>query len=59
MEDIDVAIIGGGVSGLYAAWRIGVASNLKTTLFESDSRTGGRILTQDIGGFPVDVGAMR
>ena len=54
-----MAIIGGGVSGLYAAWRIGVASNLKTTLFESDSRTGGRILTQDIGGFPVDVGAMR
>ncbi len=49
---LDVAIVGGGISGLYAGWRLltgrredGGDRPRKVTLFESSGRTGGRLLT--------------
>ncbi len=43
---VDVAIVGGGVSGLYSAWRLKEAHPKKTVVvYESDDRTGGRLLT--------------
>ena len=39
---VDVAIVGGGVSGLYSAWRLKEAHPKKTiVVYESDDRTGG------------------
>ncbi|HEX3862492.1 MAG TPA: FAD-dependent oxidoreductase, partial [Stellaceae bacterium] len=59
--DLDVAIVGGGVAGVYAAWRLRQAdSALRVRLFEMSGRIGGRLrsivfpqapyLTADIGG---------
>jgi len=51
VEDVqDVVIVGGGVSGLYSAWRIltGVRKGgplKKVTVLEQSARTGGRLLT--------------
>jgi monoamine oxidase len=45
-EHVDIAIVGGGVSGLYSAWRLKEAHPKKTiVVYESDDRTGGRLLT--------------
>jgi hypothetical protein len=57
--DVDVAVVGGGVSGIYAAWRLltsepgdGLAAawakargGLKVALFEGSDRIGGRLLS--------------
>eukprot|EP00121_Abeoforma_whisleri_P015855 Awhi_evm1s14582 len=45
---IDVAVIGGGASGSYAAYRLATASStskLHTVLFESTDRIGGRLFS--------------
>ena len=43
---VDVAIVGGGVSGLYSAWRLKEANPKQNiVVYESDYRTGGRLLT--------------
>jgi hypothetical protein len=58
-----VAIIGGGVAGLYAAYRLLRQSEIRydITLFESGPRLGGRICSQEIPGisFRAELGAMR
>ncbi|HEX4159009.1 MAG TPA: NAD(P)/FAD-dependent oxidoreductase [Rhizomicrobium sp.] len=42
--DIDVAIIGGGVAGTYAAWRLASEQpRLRLALFEMSDRIGGRL----------------
>ncbi len=42
--DIDVAIIGGGVAGFYAAWRLASEQpRLRVSLFEMSDRIGGRL----------------
>jgi monoamine oxidase len=46
-EPIDVAIVGGGIAGLYCAYKYG--GNRKLHLFESTARLGGRIYTDEIG----------
>lgn len=47
-SEIDVAIVGGGISGLYAGWRLLSSpggDKLRIAIFESSGRTGGRLLT--------------
>ncbi|MEA5529079.1 FAD-dependent oxidoreductase [Dolichospermum sp. UHCC 0684] len=60
---IDVAIIGGGISGIYSAWRLANEKNdLKISLFESSERLGGRLYSVAIPGIPErisELGAMR
>ncbi len=50
---IDVAVVGGGVSGAYAAWRL--ASHHKSSkirLYELSDRIGGRLLSMTMPGMP-------
>lgn len=58
-----IAIVGGGLAGLYAAWRI--TQDAPTThemdLYESAARFGGRVRSQKMPGIPfrAELGAMR
>ncbi|HYO59386.1 flavin monoamine oxidase family protein, partial [Archangium sp.] len=61
--DIDVAIVGAGASGLYAAWRLARETKLRVQLFELDAmRVGGRMYTTIPENMPTmraELGAMR
>ncbi len=62
--DFDVAVVGGGISGLYAAWRLlgsGRPEYRRVCVLESAARLGGRISSmQPPGpGARFDLGAMR
>jgi oxygen-dependent protoporphyrinogen oxidase len=53
-----VVVVGGGVSGLAAAYHLCRAGrpNLEVVLVERDDRLGGKVRTQRIGGHLVDTG---
>jgi len=58
---IDVAIVGGGVSGLFSAMRLR-AAGINVALFEASDRLGGRVMSVLLPGFSEDaaeIGAMR
>ncbi len=61
--EIDTAIIGGGVSGLYTAWRLLTADPTRTVaVFESSERLGGRLFSRALPGMPhvnAELGGMR
>lgn len=66
---VDVAIVGGGISGLYAAWRLLTAPSAEraaaapgVAVFEASGRIGGRIFSATPAGMPhvpAELGAMR
>lgn len=56
--DFDVAIIGGGISGIAAAHTLsGSQKKLNWVLFEASQRLGGRIQSIAIDGKIIDTGA--
>ena len=59
----DVAVVGGGITGLAAAWELagprGGHRPVRVTVLEAGAHLGGRIDTLDLGGRPVDAGASR
>lgn len=62
--DLDVAVVGGGISGAYSAWRLqqekGASEHI--ALFEYSNRIGGRMFTVTMPGLPnvkAEVGGMR
>jgi monoamine oxidase len=60
----DIAIVGGGISGLYAAWRLTTERRARqVALFESSRKWGGRIDTTAVPplgpGAAVELGPMR
>lgn len=67
--EADVAVIGGGVAGLYAAWRLmsdqrksADAERVRVVVLEATDRIGGRIETVTFPGMPrhrAEFGAMR
>jgi monoamine oxidase len=69
VDSYDVAIAGGGVSGLYAAWRLVEDAKARNAappsivLFEADDHVGGRLLTWlplgEAGGLRAEMGGMR
>lgn len=56
MREIDVAIVGAGLSGLMAGRRL-MGSGLSVALFESLPLTGGRAMTYPVGRGQADAGA--
>lgn len=54
-----IAVIGGGISGLTAAFRLRgqFGPDAEITLFEQADRLGGKVRTVDLAGCPLDVGA--
>ncbi|HTU21363.1 MAG TPA: NAD(P)/FAD-dependent oxidoreductase [Gemmataceae bacterium] len=63
VQPIDTAVVGAGVSGLYAAWRLKKASPDKTiVVYEASGRVGGRLLSVRPPGIPkmvAELGGMR
>ena len=62
--ELDIAIIGGGVSCAYCAWRLQQARGEKESiaLFEYSDRIGGRLLSVALPGLPdvyAELGGMR
>ena len=56
-----VTIVGAGISGTYAAWRL-KDSNLKIGVYEYSERVGGRMFTRRFAEAPdlkIEFGAMR
>ena len=57
----DVAIIGAGIAGTYAAWKLRY-QNMSITVYEYSNRTGGRLHTVHLPEAPdinVELGGMR
>ncbi len=56
----DVVVVGGGITGLTAAYRlaeaVGKDAKLRVDLIESDQRLGGKIVTHRVDGFLVEGG---
>jgi Flavin containing amine oxidoreductase len=53
-----IGIVGGGIAGLYIAWKMAQKGH-KITLFECLETFGGRIETVDLMGFKAECGPMR
>ncbi len=53
-QQLDIAVIGGGISGLSAAWLL--SQRHRVTLYEEEARLGGHSHTVDAAGTPVDTG---
>ncbi|MBA3653972.1 MAG: protoporphyrinogen oxidase [Actinobacteria bacterium] len=51
---VRVAVVGGGITGLSAAWFLNGRADV--TLFEADSRAGGKIRTEHFAGRRVEAG---
>src|SRR3954451_18597381 len=62
-ERIDLAIVGGGVSGVYSAWRLKQSDPSKTiVIFEGGGHIGGRLLSvqpPDVSNMAAELGGMR
>jgi protoporphyrinogen/coproporphyrinogen III oxidase len=50
-----VAVVGAGITGLAAAWEL-LRSGAEVIVLESSDRLGGKILTDEFGGHPIDLG---
>ena len=55
-READVVIVGAGLSGLIAARDV-LAAGYEPLILEADRRVGGRILTEDVEGVLVELGA--
>src|SRR6478672_6295201 len=56
LEMPKVAIIGGGITGLTAAYTLEKETDFEVTLIESGNALGGKIQTVQDGGFTVEAG---
>ncbi len=56
MNNVDVIVVGAGISGLSAAYNL-YKNNISTIVLEASQRVGGRMTTDMIGDHPFDRGA--
>lgn len=54
IQDTPIAIVGGGLAGLVAAWRLQQQGMRDVVLFEARTAVGGRIISVDAHGSDVD-----
>lgn len=54
--EAQVAVVGGGVSGLATAYWLAVDHGVDVVVLEADERLGGKVSTQTLAGMPVDTG---
>ena len=59
MADYDYIIIGGGISGLYMAYKLSEIHSKTVLLLESTNRFGGRIETKMRDNVQYELGAAR
>src|SRR5690242_5980064 len=53
-----IAVVGGGIAGLSAAWFLREADpDAEITVFEGSPRVGGKLAVGEVGGIAVDLGA--
>lgn len=52
-----LAVVGGGITGLAAAWEAAASPGWRVTVVDSDDRVGGKLRTSQIAGLPVDESA--
>lgn len=52
-----IAVVGGGITGLAAAYELAVHGGASVVLVEADDRLGGKLATTPFRGRPVDAGA--
>jgi oxygen-dependent protoporphyrinogen oxidase len=59
-HDGEVVVVGGGITGLAAAWELsqtaGAGRPVRVTVLEAGTRLGGKIDSQDLAGEPADAG---
>src|SRR5215813_14806764 len=55
-DTVDVVVVGGGISGLTAAWKL-AERGLRVTLLEAEDETGGQARAFDVGGKTVEHGS--
>jgi hypothetical protein len=58
-KPLKIAVVGGGIAGLYCAWELGKRRNNSVTLFEFLDHLGGRIETLQLDEFYAECGPMR
>lgn len=51
-----IAVIGGGISGLAAAWKLAQQPSVHVTVFEASDRVGGVLHTESIDGWLIEHG---
>lgn len=54
-----VVVVGGGISGLAAAWHLisAVEGQVEVTILEAGPEFGGKLMSRELAGVPIDVGA--
>ena len=57
-DPLRVAVVGAGISGLAAAWRLSTGPDAaRVTVLEASGQVGGKLRLAEIDGLVVDVGA--
>ncbi|HET7762018.1 MAG TPA: protoporphyrinogen oxidase [Phycicoccus sp.] len=54
--EVEVAVVGGGVSGLATAWWLAEEHGVDAVVVEATDRAGGKVATRTLAGLPVDTG---
>jgi oxygen-dependent protoporphyrinogen oxidase len=57
MPSSTVAVVGGGIAGLAAAWELLQHNDIRVVVFESAGVVGGKLRSAEVAGHAVDVGA--
>ena len=57
MPTSTVAVVGGGIAGLVAAWELLQHNDIRVVVFESAGVVGGKLRSAEVAGHAVDVGA--